>query len=95
MGRLRAVAAAAGMGWCLALSAGSAAAFDQGDLIQPIDKKLTFVVVPKVVHPWYDVVKAGADHAVTHHDDGVAAGAGLAAHCLLPVPCLLVGLRRG
>lgn len=64
MGRLRTVAAAVGMGWCLALSAGSAAAFDQGELIQPIDKKLTFVFVPKVVHPWYDVVKAGADHAV-------------------------------
>jgi ribose transport system substrate-binding protein len=39
-------------------------AFDQGDLIKPIDKPLTFVFVPKVVHPWYDVVKAGADKAV-------------------------------
>jgi ribose transport system substrate-binding protein len=49
----------------LALSSGQVLAFDQGDLIKPIDKPLTFVFVPKVVHPWYDVVKAGADKAVT------------------------------
>ncbi|WP_027133901.1 substrate-binding domain-containing protein [Geminicoccus roseus] len=48
----------------LAFSGGQAMAFDQGDLIEPIDKPLTFVFVPKVVHPWYDVVKAGADQAV-------------------------------
>ncbi len=41
-----------------------AAAFDQGSLIKPVDKPLTLVFVPKVVHPWYDVVRAGADKAV-------------------------------
>jgi ribose transport system substrate-binding protein len=59
-GTLLAATVAAG----LALSAGTAAAFDQGDLIKPVDKTLTFVFVPKVVHPWYDVVRAGADKAV-------------------------------
>lgn len=36
----------------------------QGDLIKPIDKELTFVFVPKVIHPWYDVVAEGAQYAV-------------------------------
>ena len=44
----------------LALSSHSAMAFDQGDLITPIKEKLTFVFIPKVIHPWYEVVKAGA-----------------------------------
>lgn len=43
---------------------GAVQAFDQGDLIKPIDRPLTFVFVPKVVHPWYEVVAAGADKAV-------------------------------
>ena len=43
---------------------GIALGFDQGSLIKPIDKTLTFVFVPKVVHPWYDVVQAGAKQAV-------------------------------
>lgn len=47
-----------------ALLAGPAAAFDQGDLIKPIDKTLTIVFIPKVVHPWYEVVAAGATKAV-------------------------------
>jgi ribose transport system substrate-binding protein len=36
---------------------------DQKDLIKPIDKELTFVFVPKVIHPWYDVVAAGSQFA--------------------------------
>jgi ribose transport system substrate-binding protein len=40
------------------------AKFDQGDLIKPIDKPLKFVFIPKVVHPWYDVVRAGAEKAI-------------------------------
>lgn len=42
---------------------GGASAFDQADLIKPVDKTLTFVFIPKVVHPWYDVVAAGATKA--------------------------------
>ena len=48
---------------CAGLGAAPAAAFDQGSLIKPIDKPLTFIFVPKVIHPWYDVVKAGAARA--------------------------------
>lgn len=47
----------------LALGGQSALAFDQADLIRPIDKELTFVFIPKVIHPWYEVVKAGAETA--------------------------------
>ena len=39
----------------LALSAGlagDASAQSQADLINPIDKELTFVFIPKVIHPW-------------------------------------------
>jgi len=46
----------------VALSCGSALAFDQGDLIKPVEKQ-TIVFIPKVVHPWYDVVAAGATRA--------------------------------
>lgn len=41
-----------------------ALAQDQADMIKPIDRKLTFVFVPKVIHPWYDVVAEGAAFAV-------------------------------
>jgi ribose transport system substrate-binding protein len=54
-----AVVLAGGLAW-----SGAARAFDQGNLIKPIDKTLTFIFVPKVVHPWYDVVQAGAKKAV-------------------------------
>ncbi|MCA8878389.1 MAG: substrate-binding domain-containing protein [Rhodobacteraceae bacterium] len=37
---------------------------DQADLIKPIDHKLTFVFIPKVIHPWYDVVAEGGKYAV-------------------------------
>lgn len=46
-----------------ALLAGPASAFDQADLIKPIDKTLSIVFIPKVVHPWYEVVAAGATKA--------------------------------
>jgi ribose transport system substrate-binding protein len=36
----------------------------QRDLIKPVTKKLTFIYVPKVVHPWFDVVHDGANFAV-------------------------------
>jgi ribose transport system substrate-binding protein len=39
-------------------------AISQGDLIKPVDKELTFVFVPKVIHPWYDVVQEGGKFAV-------------------------------
>lgn len=42
----------------------NALAFDQGDLIKPIDKPLKFSFVPKLVHPWYDVVQQGVAKAV-------------------------------
>ncbi|WP_417525635.1 substrate-binding domain-containing protein [Marinovum sp.] len=42
----------------------AAAAQDQADLITPVDDKLTFVFVPKVIHPWYDVVAEGGKYAV-------------------------------
>ncbi|QKV19041.1 substrate-binding domain-containing protein [Oricola thermophila] len=44
----------------VAIAGQPAQAFDQGDLIKPIEGKLTFVFIPKVIHPWYEVVKAGA-----------------------------------
>lgn len=36
----------------------------QADLITPVDKELTFVFIPKVIHPWYDVVAEGGQFAV-------------------------------
>lgn len=56
--KLTMFAAAAAM----ALSCSASFAFDQGDLIKPVEKQ-TIVFVPKVVHPWYDVVAAGATKA--------------------------------
>ena len=44
---------------CLA-SAAMAAGSDQGALIKPITKEQTIVFIPKVIHPWYEVVKAGS-----------------------------------
>lgn len=55
---------AAALGTGLGLSVESAIAFDQGSLIKPIEEPLTFIFIPKVIHPWYDVVRAGADKAV-------------------------------
>lgn len=47
----------------VALLGGSAQAFDQADLIKPVEKTLNIVFIPKVVHPWYEVVAAGATKA--------------------------------
>jgi ribose transport system substrate-binding protein len=52
------VAGVCAVGW-----ASAASAFDQADLLKPITKPLTIVFIPKVVHPWYDVVAAGAKRA--------------------------------
>lgn len=38
--------------------------FDQGAMVKPVNKALTFIFIPKVVHPWYDVVQQGARAAV-------------------------------
>jgi ribose transport system substrate-binding protein len=43
----------------------SGAKFEQGSLLVPIDKKLKFVFVGKLVHPWYDVVDEGIVQAIT------------------------------
>lgn len=43
--------------------ASGAYAQSQQDLIRPIDKELTFVFIPKVIHPWYDVVAEGSKFA--------------------------------
>lgn len=51
-------------GAALALTTTLAFGADQADLIKPVDKELTFIFVPKVVHPWYDVVQAGGKFAV-------------------------------
>lgn len=51
-------------GAALALTTTLAFGADQADLIKPIDMELTFIFVPKVIHPWYDVVQAGGQFAV-------------------------------
>jgi len=56
--RFRMLVAAA----AVTLSCGTSFAFDQADLIKPVEKQ-TIVFIPKVVHPWYDVVAAGATKA--------------------------------
>jgi ribose transport system substrate-binding protein len=54
----------------LAISAGTfamalpALAEGQADLIRPVTKELTFIFIPKVIHPWYDVVAEGGQFAV-------------------------------
>lgn len=57
---------------CLAPPLGVSAAFaaggaDQGTLIQPVAKPLTVIFVPKVIHPWYEVVKAGSEFAAAEY----------------------------
>lgn len=37
---------------------------DQSKLIKPVDKTLNFVFIPKLIHPWYDTVRQGAEYAV-------------------------------
>ena len=46
---------------CACLASGAmAAGSDQGALIKPLTKEQTIVFIPKVIHPWYEVVKAGS-----------------------------------
>ena len=49
---------------CTFATALPAFAAGQEDLITPITKELTFIFVPKVIHPWYDVVAQGGQFAV-------------------------------
>ena len=51
-------------GATLALTSTLTHAAGQGDLIKPVAKELTFVFIPKVIHPWYDVVAEGGKFAV-------------------------------
>ena len=32
--------------------------------LKPVTKKLTFIYIPKLVHPWYDEVRQGIEYAV-------------------------------
>lgn len=43
----------------LGLPAAPVLAQSQADLITPVDRELTFIFIPKVIHPWYDVVAEG------------------------------------
>lgn len=52
------------VGGALALGWASAQAEGQRDLIKPVDKKLTFIWIPKLIHPWYEAVQDGAAYAV-------------------------------
>ena len=61
---LRRATAAALCSVALAAFAAPGFAAGQGDLIAPVTKELTFVFVPKVIHPWYDVVAEGGQFAV-------------------------------
>lgn len=59
---------ATGLGLVLAVGAGTTShAQSQRDLIKPIEGKLTFIFVPKVIHPWYEAVMDGAAFAVDEY----------------------------
>jgi len=45
----------------------SAQEFNQIDLVKPIDKKLTFIFIPKLIHPWYDEVENGMKFAIEEY----------------------------
>ena len=45
-------------------TSGHSKAFDQGALIKPVKETLNVTFVPKLTHPWYDVVAEGAQRAV-------------------------------
>ena len=51
-------------GAALALSTSLALGAGQETLIKPIGKTLNFIFIPKVIHPWYDVVQEGGKFAV-------------------------------
>jgi len=46
---------------------GGAQEYNQLDLIKPIDKKLTFIFIPKLIHPWYDEVENGVKFAIEEY----------------------------
>lgn len=48
----------------LLLLSGAANAFEQSALVKKIDKDLTFIFVPKLIHPWYEEVRKGIEAAV-------------------------------
>ncbi|MBX3597722.1 MAG: substrate-binding domain-containing protein [Rhizobiaceae bacterium] len=50
------------------LMSGAAHAFEQGDLIRPIDRDLNFIFVPKLIHPWYEEVRKGIEVAVAEQE---------------------------
>jgi ribose transport system substrate-binding protein len=62
MKRYQRLAATAALLGILVPGAGFAAG--QQDLIKPVTKPLTFVWIPKLVHPWYEEVQNGAEYAV-------------------------------
>ena len=54
--------ALAGLAFCTAASAA-----DQPQAavpLKPITKKLTFIYIPKLVHPWYEEVKRGVEYGI-------------------------------
>ena len=53
--------AIAGLALC---TAGFAADQPAPAPLKPITKKLTFIYIPKLVHPWYDEVRQGIEYAV-------------------------------
>src|ERR1700760_3054107 len=54
--------AIAGLAFC---SAASAADQPQAAVpLKPITKKLTFIYIPKLVHPWYEEVKRGVKYGI-------------------------------
>jgi ribose transport system substrate-binding protein len=54
--------ALAGLAFC---SAASAADQPQAAVpLKPITKKLTFIYIPKLVHPWYEEVKRGVEYGI-------------------------------
>jgi len=57
------ILASAFAGVCLLGGPALSAGFDQATLIKPVKGPITVIFVPKVVHPWYEVVEAGAKAA--------------------------------
>lgn len=49
------------------MGAAQAGGFDQGALIKPVDKKLNLIFIPKVIHPWYNVVEDGVKFAIAEY----------------------------
>ena len=39
--------------------------------VKPITKKLTFVYIPKLVHPWYDEVRVGIEYGIEAEKEGI------------------------